>query len=203
MRAIHRGRQLILDFLASEAAGGLVLMAAAALALAVANSPFSENYIGALHTYIGPLSVHHWINDAAMALFFLLVGLEIKRELVHGELRDPRTAALCVACLLALVMAGCSSPPVDESANATAERLYKDAKEDMESGSYERALKTLERVEGLAAGRQEGELAAGASQPVTLALPVDAVSQVLVTFHAVAAPDTPVPRVTLADQLTR
>ena len=71
MRAIHRGRQLILDFLASEAAGGLVLMAAAALALAVANSPFSENYIGALHTYIGPLSVHHWINDAAMALFFL------------------------------------------------------------------------------------------------------------------------------------
>lgn len=54
-----------------------------------------------------------------------------------------------------------------------------------------------------AAGRQEGELAAGASQPVTLALPVDAVSQVLVTFHAVAAPDTPVPRVTLADQLTR
>ena len=54
-----------------------------------------------------------------------------------------------------------------------------------------------------AAGRQEGELAAGASQPVTLALPMDAVSQVLVTFHAVAAPGPPAPRVTLANQLTR
>ncbi len=70
-----------------------------------------------------------------------------------------RTAALCVTCLLALVMAGCSSPPVDESANATAERLYKDAKEDMESGSFERALKTLERVEGLAAGSLMGQQA--------------------------------------------
>lgn len=70
-----------------------------------------------------------------------------------------RTAVLCVACLLALLVAGCSSPPVDESANATAERLYKDAKEDIESGSFERALKTLERVEGLAAGSLMGQQA--------------------------------------------
>jgi len=86
MRAIRRGRQLILDFLASEAAGGLVLMVAAALALIVANSPLSAAYFDALHFYLGPLSVHHWINDALMALFFLLVGLEIKREFVEGEL---------------------------------------------------------------------------------------------------------------------
>lgn len=86
MRAIHRGRQLILDFLASEAAGGLVLMAAAALALIAANSPLATAYFDALHSYVGPLSVHHWINDALMALFFLLVGLEIKREFVEGEL---------------------------------------------------------------------------------------------------------------------
>ena len=61
-------------------------MGAAALALIVANSRFSEAYFGALHAYLGPLSVLHWINDALMALFFLLVGLEIKREFVDGYL---------------------------------------------------------------------------------------------------------------------
>jgi NhaA family Na+:H+ antiporter len=74
------------DFLKSEAAGGIVLMAAAALALIVANSPLSAAYFGALKTYIGDLSVLHWINDALMAVFFLFVGLEIKRELFDGEL---------------------------------------------------------------------------------------------------------------------
>lgn len=86
MQAIHRGRDLIREFLASEAAGGLILMGAAALALIVANSSLSSLYYDVLHTYVGPLSVHHWINDALMALFFLLVGLEIKREFVEGEL---------------------------------------------------------------------------------------------------------------------
>jgi len=71
-----------------------------------------------------------------------------------------RAALLCVtAALLALQLAGCSSPPVDESANATAERLYKDAREDMDSGSYDRALKTLERVESLASGSVLGQQA--------------------------------------------
>ncbi|MCD4510930.1 Na+/H+ antiporter NhaA [Brucella pseudogrignonensis] len=73
-------------FLDSESAGGIVLMAAAALALIVANSPFSKAYFGALQSYIGPLSLSHWINDALMAVFFLLVGLEIKREFLDGQL---------------------------------------------------------------------------------------------------------------------
>jgi NhaA family Na+:H+ antiporter len=73
-------------FLDSESAGGIVLMAAAALALIVANSPFSNAYFGALQSYIGPLSLSHWINDALMAIFFLLVGLEIKREFLDGQL---------------------------------------------------------------------------------------------------------------------
>jgi NhaA family Na+:H+ antiporter len=82
-------------FLHSEAAGGIVLMAAAALAMLVANLPgWSEAYFHALHLETGPLispkygpmTVHLWINDAAMALFFLLVGLEIKREFVDGRL---------------------------------------------------------------------------------------------------------------------
>src|SRR5690606_4486724 len=74
------------NFMDSEVAGGVVLMAAAALALIVANSPLSAAYFGALQFYLGPLSVGNWINDALMAIFFLLVGLEIKREFLTGQL---------------------------------------------------------------------------------------------------------------------
>lgn len=74
------------EFLHNEAAGGLVLMAAAMLALFVANSPLAPTYFAALKAYVGPLSVLHWINDALMAVFFLLVGLEIKREVIDGQL---------------------------------------------------------------------------------------------------------------------
>lgn len=73
-------------FIESETSGGIVLMAVAVLALIVANSPFAGDYFGALHSYVGGLSVLHWINDALMAVFFLLVGLEIKREVVEGQL---------------------------------------------------------------------------------------------------------------------
>jgi Na+:H+ antiporter, NhaA family len=73
-------------FLDGEAAGGIVLMVAAALAMAAANSPFADLYFETLHAKLGPLSLLHWINDGLMAVFFLLVGLEIKRELVEGEL---------------------------------------------------------------------------------------------------------------------
>ena len=75
------------DFLTSEASGGLVLMAAAAAALTVANSPWAKAYAAALHIHLGPLSLLHWINDGLMAVFFLLVGLEIKREGLDGGLR--------------------------------------------------------------------------------------------------------------------
>lgn len=74
------------DFLDSQAAGGLILMAAAALALITANSPLAPLYFATLKTYVGPLSVLHWINDGLMAIFFLLVGLEIKREVLDGQL---------------------------------------------------------------------------------------------------------------------
>lgn len=77
----------IRTLLASEAAGGLILMGAAALALVVANGPFAETYAHALHAELGPMSVQHWINDGLMVGFFLLVGLEIKREALDGRLR--------------------------------------------------------------------------------------------------------------------
>ncbi len=73
-------------FLHGQASAGLVLMGAAALALAVANSPLRPSYEALLATYLGPLSAAHWINDGLMAVFFLLVGLEIKREVLDGQL---------------------------------------------------------------------------------------------------------------------
>ncbi len=77
---------MLRDFLRGEAAGGILLIGAAALALVLANSPWSERYFVALELYIGPMSLHHWINDGLMALFFLVVGLEIKREFIDGHL---------------------------------------------------------------------------------------------------------------------
>ncbi len=89
-------------FLQTEQAGGILLLAAAVIALVWANSPWRASYDAVWHTQltigIGNWSLaedlQHWVNDALMALFFLVVGLEIKRELLTGELREPRVAAL-------------------------------------------------------------------------------------------------------------
>ena len=91
-------------FLATEAAGGLVLLAATLVALAWANSPLRDTYASfwatELRLSLGPFELsedlRHWINDALMAVFFFVVGLEIKRELVAGELNRWRRAALPV-----------------------------------------------------------------------------------------------------------
>jgi len=90
------------EFLNSEAAGGIVLIVAAALALIAANGPLAEFYFDLLHaetgpvlkSALGPMTVHLWINDALMAVFFLLVGLEIKREWVDGRLSTWRQRRL-------------------------------------------------------------------------------------------------------------
>jgi NhaA family Na+:H+ antiporter len=74
------------QFFKSEAAGGVLLLTMTGLALVLANSPLGAAYFGFLHAYVAGLSILHWINDGLMALFFLLVGLEIKRELTGGEL---------------------------------------------------------------------------------------------------------------------
>lgn len=82
------------EFLKSEAAGGILLMVAAALAMIVANSPLYDMYHHFLHemkgptlsSKLGPMTPHLWINDGLMAIFFMLVGLEIKREFVDGRL---------------------------------------------------------------------------------------------------------------------
>ncbi|HSH23362.1 MAG TPA: Na+/H+ antiporter NhaA [Acidimicrobiales bacterium] len=99
------GRRLprpVREFLHTESAGGVVLLVGALVALVWANSPWQHSYTSLWETEvrleIGRLvvteSLRHWVNDGLMALFFFVVGLEIKRELVHGELRSLRTAAL-------------------------------------------------------------------------------------------------------------
>ena len=85
---------IIRDFLSNQAAGGFVLIAAAALALVVANSGLADAYFALLEAHVGGLSILHWVNDALMALFFLLVGLEIKREMLDGELSTWERRAL-------------------------------------------------------------------------------------------------------------
>ncbi|WP_407316067.1 Na+/H+ antiporter NhaA [Pseudomonas sp. nanlin1] len=81
-------------FFAAEAAGGLVLMGAALAALIVANSPLAAAYFATLHFKLAGLSVEHWINDGLMAVFFMLVGLEIKREMLVGQLASWSQRAL-------------------------------------------------------------------------------------------------------------
>jgi NhaA family Na+:H+ antiporter len=82
-------------FFQSEAASGVLLLGTTVLALAAANLGFSAPlYFGTLDTYLGGLSILHWINDGLMALFFLLVGLEIKHELTGGALATWPSRAL-------------------------------------------------------------------------------------------------------------
>ncbi len=89
-------------FLDVEAAGGLLLLAATAAALLWANSPWSASYESLWHTSIGvdvgsfhlEEDLGHWVNDGLMALFFFVIGLEIKGELVRGQLSTLREAAL-------------------------------------------------------------------------------------------------------------
>ncbi|MFC5077806.1 Na(+)/H(+) antiporter NhaA [Vibrio thalassae] len=83
---------VIRNFFKMESAGGIILVIAAAIAMFVANSPLNETYQGVLHTYVFGLSISHWINDGLMAVFFFLIGLEVKRELLEGALKSKETA---------------------------------------------------------------------------------------------------------------
>ncbi len=87
-KPMRRVANFISDFLATEASGGIILMFSALFALLIANSPLADTYFHTLHIEIFGLSLLHWINDGLMATFFLLVGLEIKREFLTGELSD-------------------------------------------------------------------------------------------------------------------
>ncbi len=101
-RAFDRVLTPLEDFIHRQTTSGILLMLSAVVALIIANSPLAEAYAHVLHADFSvgsgdlmlTMSVHHWINDGLMALFFLVVGLELKRELLVGELSDPRQALL-------------------------------------------------------------------------------------------------------------
>ncbi len=99
--AMKKPKSALREFLDSETSGGALLMLAAAIALIVSNSPFSAGYFWLFDTPIGRLTFHMIVNDLLMAFFFLLVGLEIKREFTDGQLssweqrRLPIFAAAC------------------------------------------------------------------------------------------------------------
>lgn len=95
-------RTYLADALRTETVGGLLLLLAAIAALIWANTPLSSSYASVSHFHLGPdaiglhLSVQHWAADGLIAVFFFVAGIELKREMVAGELRDPKAAALPV-----------------------------------------------------------------------------------------------------------
>ena len=94
MRIEKRLSNTFKEFSESGKAGGIVLILCTMVSLIVANSPWGEPYLHFWHLNIAGLSVEQWINDALMAVFFLLIGLELERELYNGELSDLRNALL-------------------------------------------------------------------------------------------------------------
>lgn len=101
-------RRLTLDFLKTESASGLILAAAAAAAILMANSPWAGSYFGFIHTpftiQVGAFHETHsildWIKEGLMAIFFFVVGLEIKYEILRGELANPRRLVLPIVAAL-------------------------------------------------------------------------------------------------------
>lgn len=97
------------NFFESEKSSGILLIICTVVSLLISNSALSENYLSIWQTQLGGLSVEHWINDALMAVFFLLIGLELQRELSNGELSNFKNALLPIfaacggICLPALI----------------------------------------------------------------------------------------------------
>ncbi|MEU7070843.1 Na+/H+ antiporter NhaA [Streptomyces narbonensis] len=95
-------RRYVADALRTETVGGVLLLLAAVAALIWANTPAADGYEAVQNFHIGPaalgldLSIQHWAADGLLAIFFFVAGIELKRELVAGELRDPKAAALPV-----------------------------------------------------------------------------------------------------------
>lgn len=101
--------ELFLDFFESERASGVVLIICTVISIAIANSDFGNGYLDFWHTKVGfeigdtislKYALEHWINDGLMAIFFLLIGLEIERQLYVGELSNPKNASLPIVAAI-------------------------------------------------------------------------------------------------------
>src|SRR5688500_10704770 len=103
--ALRREEETFLGrLLRQEAVGGAVVLAAAVIALAWANSPAAESYDAVRHFRLGPLDLEHWAADGALTLFFYLAGVELKRELMVGSLSRPADAMVPVVAATAGVV---------------------------------------------------------------------------------------------------
>lgn len=91
---LKHSKKIFVDFFESEKSGGLTLIFFTVISLILANSAFQETYLGFWENKFGGLTLEHWVNDALMAIFFLLIGLELKREFQIGELSSLKKAAL-------------------------------------------------------------------------------------------------------------
>lgn len=109
LKPIDRIAEPFQRFIQQEKSGGIFLGISVIIALLLANSPFAESYHHFLEQTIGftwngksyfSFNIHHWINDGLMAIFFFVVGLELKREIVGGELSNPRKAILPIGAAL-------------------------------------------------------------------------------------------------------
>jgi NhaA family Na+:H+ antiporter len=104
----HKIINPFLEFTKSESSSGIILLLSAITAIIIANSSFSTAYNNILHTYVTigykdfslSMSILHWVNDGLMAIFFLVVGMEIKRELVIGELKSFKKTILPIAAAI-------------------------------------------------------------------------------------------------------
>lgn len=92
--------RLFNEFFQSEKAGGIVLITCAVLSLILSNSAFQESYLSIWAFEVADHTVTHWINDGLMAIFFLLIGLELEREIYAGELSEIKTSLLPIAAAL-------------------------------------------------------------------------------------------------------
>jgi len=108
------------EFIHRQTTSGVLLMLCAVIALILANSQWSDAYHHFLETQftIGipnlslSMSVHHWINDGLMALFFFVIGLELKREILVGELADPMQALLPIIAADLCILSGVFDPHI-------------------------------------------------------------------------------------------
>src|SRR6187431_1197617 len=86
--------RLFREFFKSEKSGGFLLIACTAFSIYMANSPWQQAYLGLWNFDVNGHGIVHWINDGMMAIFFLLIGLELEREIYQGELSNIKKAAL-------------------------------------------------------------------------------------------------------------
>ena len=108
MKNLSEPKSLFQEFFESESSSGILLIVVTILALITANTFLNQYYQDILHLHFTfgipgamiDMSLHHWINDGLMAIFFLVIGLEIKRELVSGELSDFRSALLPIVAAI-------------------------------------------------------------------------------------------------------